>query len=71
VFFEEAEADELGGFDVGVFSVGGEVLEVRAAFVSEPVFAMVAQLNFGREHRAERFADRREVVAADPLAQFD
>ena len=43
-------------------------LEVGAAFCGEPIFAMVAEFDFRREHGAKGFADGRQVVAADPLA---
>ena len=68
MFVEEVEKFQFGGFDVGIFFIGGEILQVDAAFAGEPVFAMVAQFDFGGKHGAEGLAYRREVVAADPLA---
>src|SRR5690348_4530649 len=50
---------------------GKKFCQVVAAFWCKCVFPFVAELDFGREHAAERFADWRKVVAAYPLAEFD
>ena len=52
-------------------SARGEILQMGAAGVGERVFAVVAHFDFRRQHGAKRFADGREVVAADPVAEFD
>ena len=45
-----------------------ERVEVRAARFGKQIFAVMPHFDVGRKHRAKRFADRRNVVAADPLA---
>ena len=61
----------LGALFIGERELLREFVEMRAARVRERIFAVVAHFDFRRQHRAKRFADRREVVAADPVAQLD
>ena len=48
-----------------------EIAKIGAAGIGERIFAVVTKLNFGRKHGAKCFADRREIIAADPVAEFD
>ena len=58
-------------FYVREFVASWRVLQIRAARSVSAIFAVMAQFDFGRQHGAKCFADGREVVAADPLAEFD
>ena len=70
-FFEVAQKFALGAFDVRQFGRREQSLQMGAARFGERVLAVMAHFNLGREHGAKRFADGREVVAADPVAELD
>src|SRR5580700_6366025 len=62
---------QLGLLYVGLFFLLSESLHVGPSALGEPIFAIALQLDFRRERRAESLADRREVIAADPVAELD
>ena len=65
---EWAQELQFAAFNVRFLRAGGDFFEICAPGIRQPVFAIMAQLDFRRKHCAKRFADGREIVAADPVA---
>ena len=68
---EFAQKRNLVCLSCGAFDAGEKLREVSSAGARQRIFAVVPQFDFGRQHRAKRLTNRREIVAADPFTQLD
>ena len=67
---QERKQSKIGDFFLAAISRRIEFGAPRAPRIGQQEFALVPQIDLGRQHRAKYFSRRRHVVAADPSSKL-